>query len=227
MDWEPVVDGDLLPTNPVTYDSFAIAGKNVSLLIGSNLNEWASMNLVMGPDKEKTFSDTEIDQRLQKAYGANKDRVVSEFLKVFPTKTKDDALYFDTFIRLPMLKIMSHKSDQKGAPVYGYVYTHGSPFAIHTTEIPLVFNNPNAEPPISVGGSKSEAEKQTIAKIADTISNAWILFAKTGKPSAASLPDWKPYARTNGATMLLDSENTLVYGHDRKLMKILAPEYQW
>lgn len=227
MDWEPVVDGDFLPTNPVTPDSFAVAGKNIPLLIGSNLNEWASMNLVMGPDKGKTFTDTEIDQRLQKAYGVNKEKVIAEFMKAFPTKTKADALYFDTFIRLPMLKIMSHKADQNGAPVYAYVYTHGSPFAIHTAEIPLVFNNPNAEPPISVGGTKSETEKQAIANISDTMSSAWISFAKTGKPSAASLPEWQAYTRSNGATMLLDTKNTLVHGHDKTLIKILAPDYQW
>lgn len=227
MDWEPVVDGDFLPTNPVTADSFAAAGKDIPLLIGSNLNEWASMNLVMGPDKGKTFSDKEIDERLQKAYGANKDQVVAEFLKAFPSKTKEDALYFDTFIRLPMLKIMSHKADQKGASVYGYVYTHGSPLAIHTVEIPLVFNNANVESPIPTGGIKSDAEKQALAKIADTMSSAWISFAKTGKPSATSLPEWKAYTRASGATMLLDTENTLVYGHDKKLIKMLAPDYQW
>ena len=40
MDWEPVIDGDFLPTNPVTEDSFADAGRDIPLLIGSNLNEW-------------------------------------------------------------------------------------------------------------------------------------------------------------------------------------------
>ena len=227
MDWEPVVDGDFLPTNPVTPDSFAIAGKDIPLLIGSNLNEWASMNLVMGPDKGKTFTDAEIDQRLQTAYGVNKDKVVAEFLKAFPTKTKADALYFDTFIRLPMLKIMSHKADQNGAPVYGYVYTHRSPFAIHTVEIPLVFNNADAESPIPTGVVKSQAEKQAISQMADAMSSAWISFAKTGKPAAKSLPKWQAYTRSNGATMLLDTKNTLVHGHDKALIKILAPDYQW
>lgn len=41
MDWEPVVDGDFLPTNPVTEASFAEAGADIPLLIGSNLNEWS------------------------------------------------------------------------------------------------------------------------------------------------------------------------------------------
>lgn len=40
MEWGPVVEGDFLPTNPVTEDSFAAAGRDIPLLIGSTLNEW-------------------------------------------------------------------------------------------------------------------------------------------------------------------------------------------
>lgn len=45
MDWEPVVDGDFLPTNPVTEASFAEAGADIPLLIGSNLNEWSGFSM--------------------------------------------------------------------------------------------------------------------------------------------------------------------------------------
>ncbi|EMA2446682.1 carboxylesterase/lipase family protein [Vibrio fluvialis] len=227
MDWEPVVDGDFLPTNPVTQDSFAQAGKDIPLLIGSNLNEWTSMNLVMGPDKGKQFSDAEIESRLQKVYGDKKDDVVREFLKAFPAKAKQDALYFDTFIRLPMLKIMSHKADQQGAPVYGYVYTYNSPLAIHTAEIPFVFNNAQAQPPIAISNSRTQTEQHSANVMADTMSSAWISFAKTGKPAANSIPDWEAYTRDNGATMILDLESSLVFSHDKGLMKILAPDYKW
>ncbi|WP_316862054.1 carboxylesterase family protein [uncultured Cohaesibacter sp.] len=227
MEWEPVVDGDFLPTNPVTHDSFAVAGKDIPLLIGSNLNEWTSMNLVVGEEKGKKFSETEIEDRLQAAYGVKKDVTVNEFLKAYPSKSKLDALYIDNYFRLPMLKIMSHKADQKGAPVFAYVFTYGSPLAIHTAEIPFVFNNADENPPISSGATKTEAQKAAAAQIADTMSSAWISFAKTGQPSAASLPVWEAYKRTNGATMILDVESSLVHGHDRNLMKILSPDYQW
>jgi para-nitrobenzyl esterase len=227
MDWEPVVDGDFLPTNPVTPESFAVAGKNVPLLIGSNLNEWAGMNLVMGPDKGKTFTDNEIEERLSATYGDKKDQVVEEFSTAYPSKTKEDALYFDSFLRLPLLKIMTHKADQNGAPVYAYVMSYGSPLAYHTAEIPLVFNNADAVPPIFIGIEKSAAEKQADAKMADTMSSAWISFAKTGKPAAKGLPEWQEYTRENGATMIFDTESRLTQGHDRNLIKLLAPDYQW
>jgi len=226
MDWEPVVDGDFLPTNPVTSDSFAVAGKNISLLIGSNLNEWTSMGLVFGPDRGKTLSEADLNQRLTTAYGDKKDRVVAAFSQAYPTKAKTDALYFDTFIRLPLLKIMTHKADQNGAPVYAYVFSFGSPLAVHTAEIPYVFNNVNAAAPISVGPF-SDAQKKDAVQVADTMSSAWIAFAKTGKPAAPALPSWEAYTRANGATMVLDVKNTLEHGHDRALLKMLAPDYRW
>jgi len=226
MDWEPVVDGDFLPTNPVTPESFAAAGKDIPLLIGSNLNEWAAMSLVFGPDRGKTLTDAEVEQRLKATYADKKDQAVVEFLKAYPSKTKTDALFFDSFLRLPLLKIMTHKADQKGAPVYAYVFTFGSPLAVHTVEIPYVFNNVNVPSPIS-GGPLTDAQKKDAAAVADTMSSAWIAFAKTGKPAAPALPNWEAYTRANGATMILDVKNTLEHGHDRGLLKLLAPEYQW
>lgn len=40
LSWETVVDGDYMPTSPVTKEGFAEAGKDIPLLIGSNLTEW-------------------------------------------------------------------------------------------------------------------------------------------------------------------------------------------
>ncbi|MFD2015299.1 hypothetical protein ACFSJQ_04635 [Vibrio olivae] len=52
-------------------------------------------------------------------------------------------------------------------------------------------------------------------------------FCETGKPSAPELPEWQTYTRDNGATMIFDTESRLAHGHDRNLIKILAPDYQW
>ena len=106
MDWEPYIDGTFLPTNPVTDDGFAEAGKDVTLLIGSNLNEWTSFF----PSDPIPVTD-ELTAALQSAY---------------PDKTDLTAENVDTsLIRLPLLKIMSHKADQNSASVYAYVFTYG------------------------------------------------------------------------------------------------------
>ena len=190
MDWEPVVDGDFLPTDPVTEDSFAEMGRDIPLLIGSNLNEWSGF-FATDPIEETP----ELEAALQSAYPNE------------PNLTADQV--DSTTIRLPLLKIMSHKADQGGAPVYAYMFTYGDSY--HGAEIPYVFDN--------VDGT---AEQQALAK---QISMAWINFARNGVPSADGLPDWEPYTRESGATMILDTEPELVYHHDQTLMQLLAPDY--
>lgn len=194
MEWGPVIDGDYMPTNPVTENSFADAGKDITLLIGSNLNEWTTIM--------PSSAHTNMTEEAKNA-----------FIEAYPNKDASRAQYVDTLIRLPMLKIMSHKADQGGAPVYAYVFTWGDAArgSSHGAEIPFVFNNVNGD-----------ADTQKLAK---TVSQAWINFAKTGTPSAEGLPKWEAYDRKNGATMILDIESKLVHNHDKKLMGLLAPDY--
>lgn len=190
VDWEPVVDGDFLPTDPVTDDSFAEAGKDIPLLIGSNLNEWTGYF-----ESDPIEPTEELTEALKEAY---------------PDKTDLTAEHVDTtLIRLPILKIMAHKADQGGAPVYGYVFTYGNSY--HGAEIPYVFDH------------EEETEEQKA--LSQEISQAWINFAKTGVPGSDDMPEWEPYTREGGATMILDTESKLVHNHDQKLLKILAPDY--
>lgn len=189
MDWQPVVDGDFLPTDPVTEDSFAAAGADIPLLIGSNLNEWSGFFPADAIEQTEELADA-----LRSAY-PDKDDLTAEMVD-------------STTIRLPLLKIMSHKADQNGAPVYAYVFTYGN--SSHGAEIPYVFGHANGS-----------AEEQTLAR---QISQAWINFAKDGVPSAEGIPAWEPYTRESGATMLLDTDSTLVHHHDQNLMSLLAPD---
>lgn len=190
-EWEPVVDGDFLPTDPVTEEGFADAGKDIPLLISSNLNEW-SMWI-----PTETHNDMTEEER-------------EEYTKAYPNEDPETAIYVDTLIRKPMLKIMSHKADQRGADVYAYIFTKqiedmGS---YHGAEIPFVFDN-------------------TDDPLADTMSEAWASFAKTGKPSAKNLPQWKPYTRENMSTMILDDTSYLAQNHDKKLISMLEPDYTY
>lgn len=192
MDWEPVVDGDFLPTNPVTEESFAEAGLDIPLLIGSNLNEWSGFfeTNPIEPTKELTAA-------LREAY-PNKEDLTAEQVDT-------------TTIRLPLLKIMTHKADQEGAPVYAYLFTYGNSY--HGAEIPYVFNH-----------TDGNEEEQSLA---EQVSQSWINFARTGTPGTEGMPEWEPYTREDGATMLLDTEPELVYHHDQELLSILVPDYEY
>lgn len=192
LEWEPVVDGDFLPTNPVTEKGFADAGKNVPLLIGSNLNEWTT---IMPTTAHNNMTDKQKEL----------------YSKAYPSKSIDEAQNVDTLIRLPMLKIMSHKADQNGAPVYSYVFTKQDEKmgSYHGLEIPYIFRLTDDK------------------ALSNTISTAWVNFARTGVPSSDNLPKWEPYTRKDGATMLLDDTSTLVHNHDKELISSLAPNYDY
>lgn len=194
MEWGPVIDGDYMPTNPVTEDSFAEEGRGIDLLIGSNLNEWT---MLMGGDQgELTEEET------------------AAFAEAYPGEDVGKANKVDTLIRLPMLKIMSHKAAQNDGNVYAYVFTwdESRMGAYHGAEIPFVFAH--------------EQNGENAQRLMEQVSQAWINFAKTGVPSAEGLPVWESYDRDNGATMILDVESGLVYGHDRELLKLLEPDYE-
>lgn len=231
LSWEPVVDGDFLPTDPVTEESFAAAGMDIPLLIGSNLNEWETMELLMNQaqaqyDNKHTWTEEEVQARLEAKYKDQADAVTEAFLEAHPHRTAADALYVDsTVIRLPMLKIMSHKADQGGAPVYAYMFNWESPvlpgtnMAYHTAEIPFVFNNID-KAVMRIGGGE-EARR-----IEDAMSQAWINFARTGDSSTETM-EWPAYTRDSGATMIFDTVQEVVYHHDDKLMSLLAPDYKY
>lgn len=231
LSWEPVVDGDFLPTDPVTEDSFEEAGRDIPLLIGSNLNEWETVDLMSNQaetqyDNKTTWTEEETRQHLEEKYGDQTDEIVDAFLKAYPHRTAADALYVDSrVIRLPILKIMSHKADQGGAPVYAYMFNWESPvlpgtiMAFHTSEIPFVFNNID-KAVMQIGGGE-EARR-----IEDAMSQAWINFARTGDPSTEEM-EWPAYTREEGATMMFDTVQEVVYHHDQELMALLAPNYEY
>lgn len=213
--WEPVVDGDFLPTGPVLDTGFADAGRDIPLLIGSNLNEWTVFGESMA-DPNSPMSDEELSARMTEQYGDNAENVASAFAEAYPNEPATAALYVDsTLIRLPILKLTAHKADQGGAPVYSYIFSWGTSY--HTAEIPFVFDNTDK---VTVSGDANEAHA-----LSDVMSQAWINFARTGDPNGEGVPAWEPYTRDGGATMIFDNESYLAYNHDKELQSILAPDY--
>ena len=206
-EWEPVVDGDFLPTNPVTEDGFAEAGRDIPILIGSNLNEWAMMTGGFG--LEANMSEADVLSRLQSTYGESAKAVLDAFKAAYPNEAPVNALAVDAMLRVPLLRTMAHKADQGGAPVYAYIFTYGAPSCFHGAEIPYAFANGEAGP------------------INDMMSAIWANFARTGAPSIDDLPDWPAYTRAEGATMILNTDSYVANNHDLALLELLKPGFEY
>lgn len=168
------------------------------------------------------LSETEILAEAQKLYGDKAEKVIAEYKNAYPEKELYNALFIDTMIRLPILKITAAKADQKSGDVYSYIFGYGSPFSFHTFEIPYVFNNAGTS---VMGTISTDVEKDK--KIAELMSGAWISFAKTGEPGTELTGKWDSYSRKNGAVMILDEKSILTHHHDEALLKLLVPEYEW
>jgi para-nitrobenzyl esterase len=87
-------------------------------------------------------------------------------------------------------------------------------------EIPFVFDNTKVM--ASMTGGTQEA-----AELAARISDAWIALATSGDPNTAKagLPHWKPYSRSERATMLLNIESHLAADPEREERQLLYQLY--
>ena len=222
--WRPMVDGDYIPDPPVA-GTFTSISKDVPLMIGTALNEWVTLRdlpkmMTLQSDNKNNWTPEQVQQKMKEKYGDKADAVAQAFQKAYPNKKPADALFVENWLRQYMLQAMNTKADQKGAPVYSYVFTWETPvmggFAMsyHCSELPFVFNNIDLT--LTATGGSKEARK-----LAQTISSAWVNFARTGSPNAKGLPQWEPYTTDKGATMILDNKSVMGYNHDKELLKLL------
>ncbi|WP_036189342.1 carboxylesterase/lipase family protein [Marinimicrobium agarilyticum] len=211
----PVPDGVNLLQQPFS-PGFADTSESVPLLIGTTLNE-----LVRTAYDERDLTLEEAKARLADTYGDDTDAYLAHYADAYPDYTPQDLLSIDTLFRPTTIETADTRSEKRDAPVYSYLLTWKSPVdggtrgSFHGLDIPLAFNN------IELGqhwtGTSEEARR-----LADVMSQAWINFAHTGDPNVAGqLPEWPPYSRENGATMIFDATPEVVNNHDRALMELI------
>ena len=201
MPWSPVVDGKYLPANP--FDPFAApSAAHVPIIIGSNRDEAALF--LAGDPRRRRLTEEELRERLKPQLGNRSEHMIEVYQKSRPNDTP-----WDTYVgivsesrRLGCITLSEHKIEGGKAPVYLYLFTWESDYlgglfkAAHALEIPFVFD--------TVDEALITGDRPDRYELANSMSEAWIAFARTGKPSHPGIPGWKPFSKENRETMILD-----------------------
>jgi para-nitrobenzyl esterase len=214
LEWEPVHDGDFLPTQPGEPSAIQLS-KNIPLLVGSCKNEY--MPYILGSG---AISLDSAKAKLKKRYGDKTAAYLSAVKKAYPqTVEPADYIDIDLLFRPLVIKQADQKSSMGAAPVYVYLFAWQSPVldgaykAFHCMELPFVFNNiPRCEE-MTGGGPKAYL-------LGDKVSEAWIQFARNGNPNHKGLPNWPAYTVKNGATMIFDNECQVKDHFDQELLNL-------
>lgn len=214
MTWEPVVDGDVLPSRLFENGSERLS-KDVPLIVGSTLNEFIGGK--KAPKGISTWEETEAD--LARTMGEKEaKRFVAAFRRVYPTDCIDALYRLDTMVRPAAVSQALTRAGDGGAPVWNYLFCYHTPtldgtiHASHNTDIPFFFNN------VERSANMTGATPEGIA-LGHTMSLALINFARTGSPYAPGLPEWKPVTPGQVNTMIWTLPSCkLVTNHDKELM---------
>lgn len=192
----PIVDGEVLPDD--IYRLYAAGNFNdVPILIGTNSDEIGGLiNGAVSPEKFKAD--------VQEKTGAAAEAV----LAAYPHADGDEALQStktllnDVTFNWHTWKWASLKSKKGKANVFVYRFNYrgknhksGVP---HAAELQYVFHNL----PTTWWNKPTAADE----KMADTMGNYWVNFAKTGAPSGNGLPTWTPFTSADPSAMHLDGK---------------------
>jgi para-nitrobenzyl esterase len=206
----PVVDGAVLPAEPLRAIREG-ASSSVPILIGTNRDEMEIMRLMDSSIYD--FDDDEIGRRATRLFGAQAAEALSLYRGPLGG-TSDNvwtAVDTDRMFLLPAIELAEAHLAAGGATwLYQFNWTTtafgGSMGAVHTLEIPFVFNtfNLGASPELT-GGPPAHVQP-----LGDLMHQIWAHFARHGDPGHDGIAAWPPYEPPVRATMLFDTESAVV-----------------
>jgi para-nitrobenzyl esterase len=107
-----------------------------------------------------------------------------------------------------------------GAPAYMYYFQWRSPVrggklrTMHSMELPFLFDHVD-DVRFLTGDGRERAD------LARKMAGAFVAFARTGRPSAEGLPEWRPFEPVSRATMVFNTGCRLAndpYGDERRAL---------
>jgi len=200
----PVLDGRTTPQHFFDPEA-APSTLNVPLLIGSCRDEMTLFSIGLDPER---FSERALERTARERFGDDHEEALAAYRSKRP-----DASPFDLYIaiasdrfRVGSIRIAERRAVASSSPVYMYRFDYESTAfggrlgAAHGIDIAFVFDNLAAE---GLGLVENTPDAQ---KLADSVSEAWLAFARSGDPNHAGLPTWPRYDTGRRSTMIFDDE---------------------
>lgn len=189
--------------------------KTIPVMIGTALGEFSFMPAL---DDEIKNDPEKLDVLFARRYGDKAGEVKRLFAEAYPDKHISDALFVDSLFRAPSMDFALKKAGHTESETYSYLFTYTFPYdgghiAWHCSEIPFVFHNTDLVPVCNEGEVTDKLEQQ--------LSDAWLNFARTGKPGSALLPDWPACTAEKENCMIFDRTCEVRTNHDHELMQLL------
>ncbi|HEY3832382.1 MAG TPA: carboxylesterase/lipase family protein [Acidimicrobiia bacterium] len=219
LPFAPVDDGVVLPV-PALDAIRGGSAEGVTLLTGTNLDEFTLFNM-MDPSLA-SIDDDGIAKRVERQYRRDGQAVVAAYRAHRPDASSADvwtAIATDTAFRMPMVAHL--EAQHAHAEVFSYLFSWPTPAfggalrSCHAVEIPFVFDNLD-QPGVSMFLGAAPPQRE----IADPLHQAWLAFARSGKPAHETIPAWEAYDLDRRATMHIDLAWELEddpYGAERRI----------
>jgi para-nitrobenzyl esterase len=205
----PVLDSRSLVRHPFYPDAPAQSVR-IPMVIGNTRDETRAF---LGNDPASfalTWEQLPQKLREQQFVDLSADVVIAEYRRLYPDYTPSEIFFAATTAGRSWRGaiIEAEERAKQGAPTWVYQLDWRSPVdggrlrAFHTLDIPLVFDNVDAQ------GSKTgrDARARTMAA---HMSEALIALARRGDPNHAGIPSWPPYTLPQRRTMVFDDVSTL------------------
>ena len=210
LPFRPTVDGAVLPRHPL--DTIAEGSSaRIPLLIGTNRDEWKFFGI--GDVKARTLDDAGLMRRLTRTVGDRAADVVDRYRKSREARgaaVTPAELWFaiesDRLFRAPSMDLAAIQAEQQ-PDTFAYLFTWESPAiggalgSCHALEIPFVFGT-LVNPVVATFTGDGPAALH----LSEQMQDAWIAFAKTGRPSHGELDPWPAYDSSRRATMVLGKQ---------------------
>ena len=222
----PVKDGRLLPRDPFDPDA-PPQSAHIPMILGNTKGETRTL---IGRGDPSLFSLTwealkpKLEAHSPFMGSLDRGEVIAKYREWHPEYSPTDVFFAATTDsrswRGQVIEADRRAAQPAGAaPTYVFQFDWPTPIdggkwgAHHGLDVPFVFHNAAITPHFVGTGPEPLA-------LADTMSSAWIAFARTGNPNVEGLPAWPAFDLTRRATMVFNRESRVVddpRGRERRL----------